>query len=94
MVMITHGNPDTVDSFVWIVPIIIAIILRPYLIRYIHNINYKVYREITLVSVCLVLGAFGCYLVGLSCELDKKSQVILTLSSFLGGFSNVQLGGQ
>lgn len=44
MLMITHGNPDMVDSFVWIVPIIIAIILRPYLIRYVHNINYKVYR--------------------------------------------------
>jgi hypothetical protein len=75
MLMITHGNPNTLDSFVWIVPIIIAIFLRPYLVRYIHSINYKVYREINLISICLVLGALGCYLVGLSCNLNKKSQV-------------------
>jgi hypothetical protein len=44
MLMIVHGLADEVDSFVWIVPIIIAIAVRPYIVRFVHQIHYKVYR--------------------------------------------------
>lgn len=44
MLMITHKTPDEVDSFIWILPIVIAILIRPYIVRFVHQLSYKVYR--------------------------------------------------
>lgn len=75
--MIVHQTPSYIDSFVWIVPVIIAVLIRPYIIRYVHQINFKVYREIHIVSFFLIFAAIGCFIVGFSCDLQKKSQVII-----------------
>lgn len=75
MLMITQNLPNTIDSFIWILPIIIAIFVRPFLVRYVHGITFRVYREISLVSFFLVLGALGCFLVGHSCQMTKKTEV-------------------
>jgi hypothetical protein len=70
-----------VDSFVWITPIVIAILVRPYIVRYVHSLSYKVYREISMVSLFLIVGAVGCLLVGESCELSKKQVWTVRLRS-------------
>jgi len=67
MVMITHKTPDLIDSFIWIVPIILAVLIRPYIIGFIHNIKLKVYREINVIILLLIVGGIGCFLVGHSC---------------------------
>ena len=77
MLMIVHGMTNEVDSFVWIVPIIIAILVRPYIVRYVHQIHYKVYREIAIVSFFLGVGAIGCFMVGHSCNMTGKKQVFV-----------------
>lgn len=77
MLMITHKTPDVVDSFIWILPIVIAIFIRPYIVRYVHQLRYKVLREINMVSLFLVIGSIGCFLVGESCRHDKKSEVLI-----------------
>ena len=67
MLMIVHKTPDLLDSFIWITPIIIAVLIRPYIIRFIHKIKLKVYREINVIIFFLMLGGIGCFLVGYSC---------------------------
>ena len=93
MLMITHKTSDEVDSFVWIIPIILGILIRPYIVRYVHQVTHKVYREVSLVSLFMVLGAIGCYIVGLSCDMQGKSKVILLLFSCSEEFSPVRLVG-
>ncbi len=44
MLMIVDKTPPLIDSFVWIVPVIIAAFLRPYVAKYIHQVNLRVYR--------------------------------------------------
>jgi len=77
MLMITYKTPDKVDSFVWIAPIILAILIRPYVIRFVHQLNFKIYREIAVVSFFMCMGAVGCLIIGLSCNLQAKSEVII-----------------
>jgi len=43
MMMITFLTPNIIDSLVWIIPNIIAILIRPYLIRYVHK-SHKLHR--------------------------------------------------
>ena len=91
--MITHKTSDEVDSFVWIIPIILGILIRPYIVRYVHQVTFKVYREVSLVSLFMVLGAVGCYIVGLSCDMQGRSRVGIFLFSCLEEFSLVRLVG-
>ena len=93
MLMITHKTSDEVDSFVWIIPIILGILIRPYIVRYVHQVTYKVYREVSLVSLFMVFGAIGCYIVGLSCDMQGKSRVYMFLFSCSEEFSLVRLVG-
>jgi hypothetical protein len=90
MLMIVHRTPNELDSFVWIVPIIIAILIRPYIVRYIHQIHYKVYREISIVSFFLLFGALGCFICGWSCQITGKNKVLFLLIRPFGGFWSVR----
>ena len=92
MLMITHGTPDEVDSFVWIVPIVLAVLIRPYIIRYVHQLTYKVYREVSMVSLFLVLGAIGCYIVGVSCTITGKSKVFRKALTCTIGWTLMDIG--
>lgn len=74
MLMIVHKTPAWLDSFVWISPIILAVLIRPYIVRFIHQINLKVYREINITSIALIIGAMGCFITGLSCDIQKKDK--------------------
>lgn len=74
MIMIVHKTPAWLDSIVWISPIIVAVLLRPYIVRFIHQINLKVYREINVTSVALILGALGCFITGASCDIQKRAK--------------------
>lgn len=38
MLMVIHGLPGAIDAFVWITPVILAILIRPYLIDYVYKI--------------------------------------------------------
>jgi hypothetical protein len=72
--MIVHKTPGWLDSFVWIIPVLLAAFLRPYIVKYIHQINLKVYREFNITSLCLIIGAIGCFIVGLSCDIEKRAK--------------------
>ncbi len=72
MLMIIHKTPAWADSFIWILPIVLAVLLRPYLVRFIHGINLKVYREINVTCIALIFGALGCFIVGFSCDVQKR----------------------
>ena len=78
MLMIIHKTPAWLDSFVWITPIILAVLFRPYLVRFIHQIHWKVYREINVTCIALILGAVGCFVVGMSCDVQKKKGAIFS----------------
>jgi hypothetical protein len=77
MVMITNKTPNLMDSFVWIVPVVLAIIIRPYIIRYAHHHHLTLFREIAVTSLSLIVGAVGCLIVASSCDLRGKGIVLL-----------------
>jgi Ni,Fe-hydrogenase I cytochrome b subunit len=55
-------------------PIVLAVLVRTYLVRFIHQISLKVYREINVTCIALILGAVGCFIVGFSCDVQKKEK--------------------
>ena len=67
--MISYGTPDAVDSFIWIIPAIVSILIRPYLINMIHLTNHREQAEVDLISLFSLLAFSGCLLVALSCSL-------------------------
>ena len=64
--MIYFGTPDAIDSFIWIIPNILSIFIRPYFIRFIHRRKDKLFAEYSLVFLFLICGLSGCILVSLS----------------------------
>lgn len=67
MLMITHKTSNHVDSFIWITPIVIATMVRPYLVRHAYAVTASLYREVSMISFFLGLGGVGCCLVAYSC---------------------------
>lgn len=68
MMMITFLTPNIVDSLIWIIPNVISVFVRPYLIRYVHKTHrlHRIRSEAILVNVLLVLVAVGSFLIGQS----------------------------
>jgi len=70
--MVVHGLAGVADCFAWIVPVILVILVRPVVIDYVHKIESKIYREVSIVGLCLIMGGIGCFIVGLSTDYSKK----------------------
>jgi hypothetical protein len=81
--MIIDKTPAWLDSFIWITPIVIAVLLRPYIVRFIHQINLKVYREINITCIALLVGAMGCFITGYSCDVEKRGKDSIFSRTFL-----------
>ena len=80
--MIEFGTPDNVDAFIWIIPNIISIIIRPYLIHIVHKTHEREQSELDMIYVFGVLAAGGCALVAISCFIN--SFVLRIVSCTLG----------
>jgi hypothetical protein len=67
ILMISFSTPNIVDAFIWIIPNLLSIFLRPYLIRYIHiralSGRLKIYKELNIATVLLFLAGLGAMLV-------------------------------
>ena len=66
--MIAYETPNILDCFIWILPNIIAILIRPTIITYVHKVFSSRQAELALVSHFLFGGALGCCLVGVSSQ--------------------------
>lgn len=64
--MISYETPNLIDSFIWILPNIIAILIRPTIITYVHSVISPRQAELALISWFIIGGAAGCFLVGVS----------------------------
>lgn len=64
--MIAYETPNILDIFIWIIPNIIAILIRPKLIKYVHSVFSARQAELALISHFMLGGTLGCILVALS----------------------------
>ena len=64
--MIHYATPDVLDAFIWIIPNILTILIKPYLIRHVHRHSSPRSTEYLIVLFGLLVGALGCVGVGLS----------------------------
>lgn len=94
--MISLHTPDIIDSFIWIIPNILSILLRPYLTMFALSDSKKARNtELSLIGSMMLVGITGCFLVGASIYLfgGKAMRIIIctlgwTLMDF--GFEMVQ----
>lgn len=75
--MISLETPNIIDSFIWITPNIIAILLRPALIAYVHKVVSPRQAELSLVSFFLMGGLLGCGLVAICSQYFTQVSLIL-----------------
>ena len=64
--MIHYATPNIIDAFIWIIPNIIAILIRPYCIRLVHRNKENFFIEFEILQTWLLVGSCGCLLVALS----------------------------
>ena len=66
--MISFMTPNIVDSLIWIIPNIIAILIRPYLIRYVHKAHksHRMRSEAFLINFFIILATVGAFMISQS----------------------------
>lgn len=69
--MISFGTPNIVDAFIWILPNVLSILLRPYLINMVHITVHREQAEVDIISASGLAAALGCGLVGFSCLFES-----------------------
>ena len=90
--MTSFGTPDIVDSFVWVIPCLLAILLRPLIVRYVNVAKITMNREVKAIFVCMVFASVGCFLVGVSTLFVRKSSVNALLTQFVIRISICSIG--
>lgn len=76
MIMISFLTPNIIDSMIWIIPNIISILIRPYLIRYVHKVHktHRTRSEALLLNFFLFLGAFGALVIAQSTLMNESKK--------------------
>lgn len=76
MIMISFLTPNMIDALIWTVPNVVSILIRPYLVRYVHTVHksYRVRNQALMVNFFLLVGAIGALVIAQSTLMNNSKK--------------------
>lgn len=92
LLMISFGTTYAMDRFIWLIPLILCVILRPYAFNFIARSSFcKVYLKSKIIAYLNLLSILGVFFIFASSEINEayylKRIIVCTIGWTITGLT-------